>query len=72
MTQDNREEEINLESEIHGQFTGSRRGIIRYYRDLIKVCQANIGKTTNYGTVISTKLIRGFTKRLEELTLINN
>ena len=60
---------IVLDELMPGQFSGTKKGIIQFYRDLIIVCQQNIGRTTCYGTLISERFIDGLVTRLNELTI---
>ena len=60
---------INLDELMPGRFSGTHKGIIQFYRDLIEVCQKNVGRTTCYGTLISEKFISGLVIRLDELVI---
>ena len=63
------EDLINLDELMPGKFSGNHKGIIQFYRDLIEVCQRNVGRTTCYGTIIDEKFIEGLVTRLDELVI---
>ena len=60
---------IDLDELMPGRFSGTTKGIIQFYRDLIEVCQRNVGRTTCYNTVINERFIEGLVVRLDELVI---
>ena len=44
-----------------------RQRIISWYRDDVKRYRGMIGKETEYGTIVTTKLIRNIKNRIREL-----
>ena len=44
-----------------------RQRIINWYRDDVKRYRGMIGKETEYGTIVTTKLIRNIKNRIREL-----
>ena len=47
--------------------TTDRQRIINWYRDDVKRYRGMIGKETEYGTIVTTKLIRNIKNRIREL-----
>ena len=44
-----------------------RKGVIKFYEELISRCKRNKNRTTIYGNVIDEKFIQGLEFRLNEL-----
>ena len=51
------------------KYTSDRQRIIEWYREDIKRYRGLIGQETEYGTIVSEKLIKNIENRIEELEI---